>query len=278
MDEGALHERLRRARSARGEELSALSRRTGIRVQHLRAIEEGRFGELPPGIFARAAVRSFAKAYQFDPAPILAECDALLPKIDDPIGALARKCGVSHAPDATPRVPVPTDGDPHAQWRTLTGAAIDAVLIALLLIVVAVSAALLGRVPIAALGASPAPLALVGMVLGMAYFVWFGGLCGRTLGGLALQMPAHASDRAPLILRTIATRAILAATDDTRAIVRLGAQLWRWRLRPDAPSRTAPPPALEPWPLRLRGRAPVLWSPANRPAGAPTPPLPQPRG
>src|SRR6185503_5400813 len=89
MDGGALRERLRRARAACGEELSTLSRRTGIRLQHLRAIEDGRFGDLPPGIYARSAVRAFAEACHLDPADVLADCEPFLPRVDDPIGALA---------------------------------------------------------------------------------------------------------------------------------------------------------------------------------------------
>jgi hypothetical protein len=147
-----------------------------------------------------------------------------------------------------------------------------------LVIAVAGLVALVGRVPLDALNESATPFALIGFVLGCSYFLWFGGLCGTTLGGLAVPAPAHASERTPLVLRAIAIRAILAATEDARALVGLGRQLARWRVSPGAPSRTAPPPALELWPLRRRGRAPVLWSPANRPDVAPHPPLPQPRG
>ena len=102
VEDGALRERLRRARAACGEELSALSRRTGIRLHHLHAIEDGRFGDLPPGIYARSAVRGFAEACRLDPDALLAECETLLPRVDDPIGALARKCGVAKKGDSHP--------------------------------------------------------------------------------------------------------------------------------------------------------------------------------
>src|SRR5947207_7039025 len=99
MDGGPLREQLGRARAACGEELSALSRRTGIRLQHLRAIEEGRFADLPPGIYARSTIRAFAGACGLDAAAVLADCEPLLPTVDDPINALARKVrGVSLAP------------------------------------------------------------------------------------------------------------------------------------------------------------------------------------
>lgn len=279
MADAALHERLRQARAASGEELNAFSRRTGIRVHHLLAIEDGRFTDLPPGIYARATVRSFAEACRLDPDAVLAECEALLPAVTDPISALARKCGVRQTPVAATaesiESAVPRESA-RAEWRTSAAAAVDAVFVGVLLMMVVASIAMLARVPVASLAPSATPLALVGVVLGSGYFVWFGGLCGRTLGGLAVRAPA--SDRTPLILRAIAIRAILAATDDAHAIVGLGRQVAQWRVRPGAPSRSAPPPALELWPLRRRGRAPVLWSPASRPGAAPHQTLPQPRG
>lgn len=277
MDGGPLPERLRRARTACGEDLSALSRRTGVRPHHLRAIEDGRFEDLPPGIYARSAVRAFAEAVGLDPSAALAETASLLPAVTDPIDALARRCGRSRPPATTP-VPAPTvaeDGD-RAQWRALAGALLDAAFVGALLTVVVMLIALVARTPVHTLRESAVPLALVGVVLGVAYFGWFGGLCGTTLGRLAVDARASVRPPAPLTLRQIAAGALLAAAADSRAIVSLGAELTR--IRPVEPSRSAPP--IEPglWPLRLRGRAPVLWSPANRPAGGPPDPLPRPRG
>jgi Helix-turn-helix domain len=310
MDEGALHERLRRAREACGEDVSALSRRAGIRAQHLRAIEDGRFGDLPPGIYARSAVRKFADACGLDPVAVLAEIEALLPRVDDPIDALARKCGVPSSSNGvrpsdsaagslsrrfagvlrscgslrSASVPSaemnPTDerAATEVHCRALAAAAVDAVLVGVLVIAVAALVALVGRVPLGALHESATPFALMGFVLGSTYFVWFGGLCGTTLGDLAVRSPLGADARDPVTLRTIAARALSAATEDARAIVRLGAWMTRPPATPAAPSRSARQPS--PWlaPLRLRGRAPVLWLPANPPAGAPTPPLPRSRG
>lgn len=277
MDGGPLHERLRRARTACGEELSALSRRTGVRLNHLRAIEEGRFDDLPAGIYARSAVRAFAEAFGFDAADALAETASILPAVSDPIDALARRCGRAR-PRETPAVPDPNAADDgeRVQWRTFAGAALDAAFVGALLTLVVMLVALMARAPVHTLSASAVLLALVGIVLGVGYFAWFGGLCGTTLGRFAIDGPGHARTREPLTLRRIVAGALLAATADSRAIAALGYQLTR--VRPDAPSRSAPPPGPGLWPLRLRGRAPVLWLPANRPAGGPTQPLPRSRG
>ena len=216
MADAALHERLRQARAASGEELNAFSRRTGNRVPHLLAIEDGRFTDLPPGIYARATVRSFAEACHLDSAAVLAECEPLLPAVRDPISALARKCGVRQPPvAATPEPEVPR-ASARPGWRTFAAAAVDAGFVGVLLMMVAASIAVLARVPMASLGPSATPLALVGAVLGSGYFVWFGGLGGLTLGGLAVRAPSRAHDRQSLTLRAIAERAIRAATEDAR--------------------------------------------------------------
>src|SRR5947207_12068148 len=99
------HEQLRCARAQRGEDLAALSARTGLRVHHIRAIEEGRLGDLPRGIYGRAAIRSFAAAYALDADAVLADCEVLLPRVEDPIDALARVRGI--APSAGPTAYAP---------------------------------------------------------------------------------------------------------------------------------------------------------------------------
>jgi len=277
MDGGALHERLRRARAAGGEDVNALSRRTGIRVHHLRAIEDGRFGELPPGIYARATVRSFAEAVGLDAAAALAECADQLPQANDPIEALQRKAGMPPAP-ATPPPARLEDACPAGSWRLCSAAAIDAVFVGTLLLAVIALTAAVGRVPPNALGPAALPLAVVGVTLASVYFVWFGGLCRLTLGRAVVHALPRTGDREALTVRTIAAGALLAATEDARMLVRLGLTLARGRATPDAPSRSARPPAPAPWPLRLRGRAPALWLPASPSSAAPPPPLPPPRG
>lgn len=279
MDDGAPHHRLRRARVACGEELQTLSRRTGIRVHHLRAIEAGRFADLPPGIYARAAVRSFAQACGLDPASVLADCEALLPHVDDPVSALARKCGVR--PAATPQAaageqiaPLETS-DPD--WRTLAAIVLDAAFVGALLMGIVASMAVLLRVPIAALGQSAIPLTLVGIVLGSGYFLWFGGLCGTTPGGFVVHGRPPAGDREPLTLRAIAARAVSAATEDARAILWLGSRLGQGPLTPGGLARTVRRLARALSRLRPPDLGQARWSPASRPAVGPPQPLHRPR-
>jgi len=277
MDGGALRERLRRARAACGEELSALSRRTAIRLQHLRAIEDGRFGDLPPGIYARSAVRAFAEACHLDPADVLAECEPWLPRVDDPIGALARKHrGAPENPVPLNPTPEPSASDPH--WRVLAASAVDAAVVGVLLLVLVVVAAAAVRVPITALSGSPAPLGLMGLVIAGGYFLWFGGLVGATLGRLAVHASTHMGECEQLTLRTIAERALSSAAEDARVIVRLGVRARQGAARLAGPSRSAQLPEPSLWPLPLRGRAPVLWLPGNQPGVGPPPTPHQPQG
>jgi hypothetical protein len=276
MDRGPLHERLRRARTACGDDLAALSRRTGIRLHHLRAIEDGRFQDLPPGIYARATVRAFAAACGLDAAAVLAECDDQLPREADPIVALARRSGLPPAPAAPSRPASPDrDGSP---WRTLVAAALDAACVGTILALVVVLAALVARVPVHALAPAALTLAVVGALLGSGYFFWFGGLCGITPGRAVLQHQPQATGGGPLDIRTIADRALLAATVDARALVGAGVTLARRRPTADASSRTAPRREPVLWRLRPRDRATALWLPANPSGAAPPQTLPPPRG
>src|SRR5262245_7899765 len=274
MDGVAPHERLRLAREACGEELSALSRRTGVRVHHLHAIENGRLEDLPPGIYARAAVRAFADAYRLDAAAVLSACEARLPAAGDPIDALARKCGLPPA-SVTAAVPkAPTS--PSADWRTLAGATVDATAIGVLVVAIVGIVALAGRVSIGALNESAAPFALTGVGLACAYFAWFGGIQGTTLGGFVMHTAAP--QRQPLTPREISARALPAATADGRAVVRFGLAAAGMGVRPRGSVRNAQPRARALSRLRSLDLSPARWSPANRPAAAQLPPPHRPRG
>jgi hypothetical protein len=102
MQTWTIHERLRQARVSRGECLQTLAQRIGVRVSVLRSIEAGRYDELPPGIYGRAAMRAFAEALGFDGQAVIRECDAHLPPVEDPIAGLARVRGIRSARDMFP--------------------------------------------------------------------------------------------------------------------------------------------------------------------------------
>jgi cytoskeletal protein RodZ len=74
---------LREARERAGFSLSDLAARTRIPVKSLRAIEQNDFAKLPPGIFARSFIRSYAREVGVDPVTAVAEYRAMAP-FDEP--------------------------------------------------------------------------------------------------------------------------------------------------------------------------------------------------
>lgn len=273
----APHERLRRARAERREDLVALSARTGLRPHQVRAIEEGRFGDLPPGIYGRAAIRTFAAAYSLDPDEVLADCEPLLPRFEDPISALARSRGVVPVPQPSPATATPSAVVPATvTWRPFGAASLDGAIAGALLISVSAGAALLARVSLAALSSSAVSLFLVGLVLGSAYYVWLGGLGGTTFGEYAVGPAIRRRDPRPLTLRAITLRTIAAATADARAIH--GCGKWIGRQLRRGGGRSAPPPEPSPSPPPPPGREELLtWSMSRR-ATVPPPRLRPRRG
>jgi helix-turn-helix protein len=272
----APHEQLRCVRMQRGEDVAALAARTGLRVSHICAIEEGRFGDLPRGIYGRAAIRSFAAAYGLDADAVLADCEALLPRMEDPIGALARMRGIVRTAEQTAAAPrLNASVDPRL--RPFAAATVDGAVTGVILLVVSVGAALLARVSVAALSSSAVALFLTGLILGAVYYIWFGGLSGTTFGEYAVGPAPLRRDPRPLTLHAIALRTLAAATADVRGIHRFG--VWTGRRLTQGPAaRSVLPPAPSPLPLPPRGREEALtWSMSRR-ASVPPPPLRSPHG
>jgi len=271
MASAAPQELLRCARARRGEDLAALSARTGLRIHHIRAIEEGRFGDLPAGVYARATIRSFAVAYGLDPDEVLAGCSGLLPSVEDPIDALGRARGTARAPE--PAAPpassaIVVEG---RRLRTFAAATVDGVVVATLLLATGLAAALLAGVSIGALSSSAISFFVVGLIFGTGYYVWMGGLSGTTFGEYAVGQAVLHRDPRPLTLHAIAMRTLGAATADSRAIYRMG--LWtRCRVTRGA-ARSVPPPEPSPLPPPPPVREEALTWSANRRASVPPPPL-----
>jgi uncharacterized RDD family membrane protein YckC len=272
------HERLRSARVERGEEVAILASRSGLRVHHIRAIEEGRFADLPRGIYGRAAIRTFAAAYALDVDAVLADCEALLPPIDDPIAALARMRGVTPTAHAVGEpAPATKTAPDRPAWRPFAAATVDGAVAAVLLVVACAGAALVVRMPISALGSSASALFVLGLVLAAAYYVCLGGLSGTTLGESAVGATHVVRDPRPLTLRAITLRTLAAATADVRAIHGVGIWTARVLTRPGA-AHSVRPPAPSPLPPPPPGRAEALtWSTTGR-ASVPPPPLRRLRG
>lgn len=85
-----MHERLslHHARIARGIDLATIAAATALSPSVVSRIDEGRFGELPPGLYARAYVRAFAEAVGVPADVALADLAALLPAAPDPLPGL----------------------------------------------------------------------------------------------------------------------------------------------------------------------------------------------
>ena len=183
-------ERLRQAREQQGIDLEELARRTRLRTHLLEAVEQGRWADLPRGVYARAVVRTYAQGVGMDPNRVLTEVAPLLPEPEDPLDGLARVRGFERqaAPAAAPPAPrafapVP---EPAVRAGLLTEAAAAATDTLVLLGVgwiTSVAAAWVCGVTVAELIAhgGVSILALV-LLAGAAYFVLLGGIGGATLG------------------------------------------------------------------------------------------------
>lgn len=108
-----VHERLRLAREARHEDIDAIAKRTGIRDHVLRTLEDGRYGDLPSGIYGRTAVKAYAAAVGLPPDEMLAACEHLLPPGENPLVGIARVRGFKTR-EEKPREE-PSRQDAHAQ-------------------------------------------------------------------------------------------------------------------------------------------------------------------
>lgn len=221
------HERLRRARLARTEELGSIARRIGVREHFLRAIEGGRFADLPPGVYARAAIRSYAVALGLPSEEILTECEPLLPVVDDPIIALCRLRGIR--PSASPKPAVQARAATTLEsptWRLAAVAALDALVVVPMLLVVIAGTVTASGLPASALGRAAAPaFGVMGVVLWGCYFVLFGGIAGATVGERIVGLQPGPRDSRPADLRLVATRALQCACRDVSFIELLGCWL-----------------------------------------------------
>jgi uncharacterized RDD family membrane protein YckC len=252
-----VQEQLRRARIGRGESLTSVAARSGSRVELLQAIEDGRFQDLPTGLYARAAVRRYAGAVGLDPDEILALCAPCLPEVEDPITALGRLRGgpahrrrqsqnaattpVSSTRDAAVRERQNEPPQEWPSWRMLAASVIDAsAVLAMLLAVVTCTVAM--GVPMSALGRAAAPaFALMAFVLGGCYFVVLGGIVGATPGEQAVGLRSETVDQQPLDLRAVAARTLQCISRDASFIELTG----KWIGRSIAGHR---------WPTSVNGR------------------------
>ena len=91
---------LRAERARNGISLEEIVRITKVPQRHLLALEEGRFTDLPGGIFRKGILRGYLQAIGVHPAPWMARFELLLAEVDvptEPPGGLEQvAAGVEH--------------------------------------------------------------------------------------------------------------------------------------------------------------------------------------
>jgi helix-turn-helix protein len=224
-------ERLRQARTASGEDVAAIARRIGVGERLILAIDEGRFADLPGGIYARTALRLYATALRQDAEEVLAACEPLLPSPEDPVEALARLQGLrpprrrppveSRAAQGLPSTP---ESRPFPPWRPLAAVALDGAAIAALLVVAVAAAIPVSGGAASSLGRAAAPVfAALGVLLGACYFVFFGGIACATAGERLVGMRVGRRSPRHVDPMHVGARALRCAGRDVRYLLRLGA-------------------------------------------------------
>jgi transcriptional regulator with XRE-family HTH domain len=182
---------LKKARQARGLTSSDVARETRLSPRTIAAIEEGRFDDLPAGLYARTSVRAYAGAVGLDPAEVLAEVQPLLP--DAPLDLLAlaeaRKSRTSNG------------------RRYVLAGAIDAGLLLVLNgAIVLVCAAACGTEPFHLLGAAPGSMSvLCGTTAGL-YFWLLGATGVGTAGPRMLDVEILPRLHGPIALNLLLRR------------------------------------------------------------------------
>lgn len=82
---------LHRVRVQKGIDLAHISASTALNPAMAARIDEGRFEDLPAGVYARSYVRTFARAVGLPPDEALAAVEAYLPHTEDPLPSLRER-------------------------------------------------------------------------------------------------------------------------------------------------------------------------------------------
>ena len=241
---------LRRARMARGLSLTEISRRTRIGVGHLRKIDDGDLQGLPGGFYARAFVRAYAEAVGLDGELVVSRLADHLP----PVESAAPQAGKASLPYADAAAIIPdarmqvlkqllerhdrrVDGDrqvlaaatdlPRGPRRFLA-AWVDGFLLASIYFTVIALTALLCRVSaMELLEKSGLEVFSVLATITLLYVLLMGGIAGRTIGAMLLDVPLMERPRRPLDLHAIARRSVDCVRADVVAAAELAAVVER---------------------------------------------------
>jgi transcriptional regulator with XRE-family HTH domain len=227
---------LRRIRMAKGLSLTEISRRTRIGVGFLRKIEEGNLNGLPPGFYARAFVRAYSEAIGIDADVVLG---TLADELPSPQAASAphpnaQPSSASQA-DAAALIPdarmhllkqildrhnalvsetigrssLAALGAAVEPSRRFASAAIDGILLASLYLgVLGLTAFSCGVTVPQLIAVSGIAVFTVLALITLLYVFMMGGIAGRTIGSMLLDVPLMEHPTAPLTLRAILRRSL----------------------------------------------------------------------
>jgi transcriptional regulator with XRE-family HTH domain len=237
---------LRRIRMAKGLSLTEISRRTRIGIGFLRKIEEGNLKGLPPGFYARAFVRAYSEAIGIDADVVLGTLADELPAAQAATaphptaqpGSLAMQSDSAELiPDARMhllkqildrhntlvnetigRSSIAAFGAAVAPSRRFLSAAIDGLLLASLYLGVLVLTAFSCGVTVPQLiSVSGVAVFTVLALITLLYVFMMGGIAGRTIGSMLLDVPLMEHPAAPLNLRAIMRRSLRFVRADAAA-------------------------------------------------------------
>ena len=158
-----LGEYLKQMRESRGVSLEEVAEATKVKIQYLRALEEGRYDLLPPDIYVRGFLRSYAEYLGIDPEELYARYEADKPRKKS--GLFARRETSAPAPKLTTPTEQVSAGKPATNiaklWDTLK--AIPVVVYAFAGLII-----LIGLILILSLGgkSEPAPETVSEAILG----------------------------------------------------------------------------------------------------------------
>jgi hypothetical protein len=234
---------LRRARMARGLSLTEISRRTRIGVGHLRKIDDGDLQGLPGGFYARAFVRAYAEAVGLDGDLAVSRLAHYLPSAESSPSQTGQASlpyteAAALIPDARMqvmkqllerhdrrvetdrqvRVPVKSASSP----RRFLAAWVDGFLLAsIYFTVIALTALICGISVVELVEKAGLEVFSVLALITLLYVLLMGGVAGRTIGAMVLDVPQMERPRHPLDLHAIARRSL----DCVRADVVAAAEL-----------------------------------------------------
>ena len=226
---------LRKTRMAKGLSLTEISRRTRIGILYLRHIEDGDFKALPPGFYARAFVRAYAEAVGVDADIVLGELADELPATQAALAPhpAAAERGRPQAdaaeliPDARMQVLKQLLDRHNASVagrqidsparrvvarrgpRRFAAATVDGLMLAsLYLAILALTAASCGvGMGVLVREAGVALFIVLGLIT-MMYVLLMGGVAGKTIGAMLLDVTLVEQPVRPLDLGSIARRSV----------------------------------------------------------------------